>query len=348
MFSMREFSFFEQKKFIEILFYIGISANLIGFLIMFYSNRSQYEPFFNRGLDGFLFLYLTVIVISAFTVYRLIKYYYEFQSFEYLLIAFIMYHFGFSFFLYQTYVDYIADNLIDSRDKSEMNSLGGYYYFLSQLLVVWHAIRIRGWKNSQRITRVFMVFLVYINSVIIMLGLEGELSSTPNDQWNFFIWKFEIFHRFSNHELMYLTAPTVLTYLFVILTYLQIKVYARNKVTTITKVMWIIFGIVIIIQRVISDYVNEFGIDQENVFRIWAVGTFLIMVVIQITLVLFPESLLITKNQILQAHNLYKIANRSGKGSFDSKVYSAFDYHARVSSYLDSLPPEMLKPCEQY
>ncbi len=345
---MREFSFFEHKKYIEILFYTAISANLVGFLVMFYGNRSHYAPFSNRDFDGFLILYFAVIVISSFTVYRLIRYYYEFQSFEYLLVAFMMYHFGFSFFLYQTYVDYIVDNLIESRNQSEMNSLGGFYYFLSQLLVVWHVIRIREWKISRPITRVFMGFLVYINLVVILIGLEGELSSNPTAQSTFAMWNFEIFHKLSDQDLIYLTVPTVLTYTFVILTYLQIKVYAKNKVTSATKVVWIIFGSFIIIQRIISDYVEELGISQHDVFQIWAIGTFLVMVVIQITLVLFPESLLITKNQILRAHNLYKIANTHEKRIFDrSREYSTFDYHDRVASYLDSLPPEMLKPINQ-
>ena len=94
-----------------------------------------------------------------------------------------------------------------------------------------------GWMSSKRITQVVMGFLVYINSKIILLGLEGDLSTTPNDQRNFFIWKFEIFHRISDQELIYFTAPTLLRYLFVILTYLQIKIYAKNNVTTMTKIM---------------------------------------------------------------------------------------------------------------
>jgi len=51
----------------------------------------------------------------------------------------------------------------------------------------------------------------------------------------------------------------------------------------------------------------------------------------------------------LLAYNIYKIANKSRKLLINkSKVYSAFDYQARVASYLESLPPEMLKSLKHY
>lgn len=345
---MKEFSFSEQKKYIETLFYFAISINIIGFVTLFYHNRSNYDPFAARDFDGFLILYIAVIIISSFTVLRLIKYYYVFQSFEYLLVAFIVYHFGFSFFLYQIYVDYIADSLIDTRNQSEMNSLGGFYYFLSQLLVAWHAIRIRGWKNSNIMTRIFMGFLIYINSIVILIGLEGELSSNPQQEGSFKIWSFEIFHRLSDQDLIYLTIPTLLTYLFVIITYLQIKVYAKNSVAKATKTVWIVFGTFIIIQRLISDNLADLDLSQHEAYQIWAFGTFIVMIVIQIILFLFPESLLITKNQILRAHNLYKIANSKEKSTGDrSRIYSTFNYQDRVATYLDSLPLELLESMDQ-
>ena len=135
--------------------------------------------------------------------------------------------------------------------------------------------------------------------------------------------------------------PTTLTYLFLILTYLQVTTYAKNKVTNITKVVWIVFGMVIITLRITADYFDDLGLNQHDVYRIWAIGTFLIMLLIQITLILYPESLLITENQILRAHNLYRFANRNRNEG--SGHHLSFKYQDRVVSYLDSLPPELLK-----
>jgi hypothetical protein len=134
---------------------------------------------------------------------------------------------------------------------------------------------------------------------------------------------------------LYLTLQAFL----LVLAYATVKPVTVTKEITRARVAWIVFGVLYVVRWLINRLdISEIvqGLITPQAFEFLE---FLAIVILMVIVALYPETLLITKSQLLQANRLYSIVTDIDSQPKDS----IFDYNTRIQTYLQKLPPELKK-----
>ena len=325
------------------------------------------NPLFFRPPDIFVLTYGLTVILGGFCTYRLVLYYRETHSSQYILLTGFIFGTAVTMFLWQLWVDYLSRAAVDyslglfSLFEPEI-MVGQANFFLGMIALLIFAVRLRPWKE----------YHILLKSLIILLGYEiicGGLLYWPFGrtlQWlnilpiGYFNDPQFLFNQLSIvynlNQLKILPAPlshlssfqlvVFLINVFVAFAFLTAKTVVKTQKIRISRVFWVIFGLSNILLESISlfNVANVLGLSDPFVwFALLSVKQTILLAGLTILLVTAPEALLITRAQIFQARKLYQ---KLEKGDLGPKMpedprFHLLDYKNRFKAYVDSLPSEL-------
>ncbi|MDH5403229.1 MAG: hypothetical protein OEZ01_06155 [Candidatus Heimdallarchaeota archaeon] len=340
-----------NNKFIEIAYfsYIAITSMILFYWII--KTKPLWDPFELRPFGILPIVYIFTIILSILGIIQLTKYYYEIGSYDYLLVALIIHGIGFIFWVGQGYLDFIinikSENAIEQYKTLQPEMYFLYVpIFLGYLLFLVLAINIHGWNDLKKPIKIICIFSIYWTFTIILNSLERTIFSIQNPSIGYpeilqpsvtpitvvlILIFFNIFH---------LTIIQSLQYIIGIYILMQIKPHSNFKSVHFTKKIWISIHVLLLIQRNISDYVLYVLDNYDLSYQIWSYVHAIIMLIFVLTLIKFPEALLISTSQLVKAKKLYNFYNTKNVEK-DHEISMISDHKIRMEAYLMSLSEEL-------
>lgn len=224
-------------------------------------------------------------------------------------------------------------------------------FYLSYFCLYLYVIRLRSWKSYKPLTKFFLslltveVFLgsvahTFIYNVTLWITRDWSIHSGEVVPWFFNISLIRLFSPTSeiadllhDKELRFVTAIVVIIY------FSTIKPSSNARPVIFSRLIWIFFGVTNLIINLVSSYFILFGETDANLFllSIGIYGEVVMIIVLVIMIVTFPEALLISDYQILKARRLYPIVKEeSERPSLD-----LFNFDKRLKEYVSTLPEEL-------
>jgi parallel beta-helix repeat protein len=325
------------------------------------------DPLFFRPPDIFVLTYMLAVILGAFCTYRLVLYYRETHSSQYLLLSGFIFGTAVTLFLWQLWVDYLSRAAVNYSlglfNLFEPEFLVGLAsYFLGMIALLIFAVRLRPWKEYHILLKILIILLGY---EIICGGLLywpfGRtlqwLSILPIGYFNdpqFLFNQLSIVYNLNQLKILpapisHLSSFQLLVFLinvFIAFAYLTAKPEVKTQKIIISRVFWVIFGLSNILLESISlfNVANVFGLaDPFAWFALLSVKQTILLLGLTFLLVIAPESLLITRAQIFQARKLYEKIEKGDLGPrmLGEPRFHLLDYKTRFKVYMDSLPPEL-------
>ncbi|NHJ01756.1 MAG: hypothetical protein EAX86_06405 [Candidatus Heimdallarchaeota archaeon] len=324
---------------------------------------SLIEPLFTRPPDLFLVTYSLSILLGSFCTYRLILFYKESLSSQYLVLAVFTFGMSVTMFLWQMWLEFFSLVNLDislawtSYIEPEI-MIGQANYFIGMIAMLIYAIRLRVWNDYHILVKIFFIWLLYENIVMGFLYWPVGRTLLWLDILPFGYWENPQFllNLISPYYIVTTAIlPELISFyaalfnpigfgvpLFFVYAYLSAKPEISTSKIFWSRVFWILFGLSNIILELISifDLASFFGIQTASVwYGLLSVKQTIILSGLAILFVLAPEALLITRAQIFQAKALYRKVER---GELGPPVQSnVLDYKSRFRTYIDSFPAEL-------
>ncbi|MCH8908382.1 MAG: hypothetical protein IH840_14940 [Candidatus Heimdallarchaeota archaeon] len=238
----------------------------------------------------------------------------------------------------------------------------GFIVLLAQvgmLMLFLHVFRMKKFSEQHVTYKIFSSYLLIelvthivaftIHYVETLFTSNWSFSGTLG-YWNPYKWYMKLFPSYLYipdisplANPWYVILPGLLTYVFVAYTYLTIKPETDTKGLLYSRIAWFIF----VTSAFIFDFANILvgtevvGFSDVLIIFNWgAVAEFISVAGIIVLLYFFPETLLITQEQIFRATNLYKILEEK------SMVQVGLPFINRTEQFMDyiqQLPPELLR-----
>ncbi|MFW9997731.1 MAG: hypothetical protein ACFFD4_37170 [Candidatus Odinarchaeota archaeon] len=293
---------------------------------------------FYKPPDIFLVIYVLTIIAGSYTVYRLIRFYLDVRSVDYLLIAFFVFGTIVYFTIWQLWLDYLSPFGLFIQDpyfvvgyvfESEniypeifVSSLGYFWGYFILLIIL---IRLRPWKDYHPV----------VKGVLLLVIIESTFNVIKDIAFNY-IWPIMFSPEFTTAEYIaeYTSLPLsftmilnilladaslstilvyyplyIMTFLSVIIAFLTIKPEIETTAIRISRFTWIVFGVVKLLEP-LNAYLTGIVSAGETYFvakEIVIIVAFLSTLFLLSLLATVPEALLITNYQLMRAKNLYAI-----------------------------------------
>ncbi|MCE7736299.1 MAG: hypothetical protein GPJ54_15570 [Candidatus Heimdallarchaeota archaeon] len=319
-----------------------------------------YDSYFEINPDIYFLFNVLSIVFSLFLIYKSIKYFQLIRSTEYLIIAGI--------FLRYAYTNWVIVRVIYYENFTVHWINQADYYWqgfpwvmgfgiavaLGNMLILYHVSHILDFAEKRWLKITFGIVSVIAALwalFTIIWGLETAIAENWN-AWNEigvpkpYKWyhKFFFFHFLFSDENVSAQLPAILVNLTLIFAYVTIKPEINSKPIIISRILWISFGISNIINGVINIYVNQGSLadwDLERTFNSLNTAEFISVSAIIILLLLYPETLLVSRYQIINAHNLYKMVDKSSNVEITTGLPFISTSNS-LQEYISNLPPELI------
>lgn len=318
------------------------------------------KPLLHNTLDFNFYYYILSILIGIFLIYKLIRFYFEFHSIDYLLFSLFIFGTVVNLFLWHLFDEYFSNlsSLLVLGDFPSWIQASALELALAGRLISWigmlslfiFVIRLKHWKSNNTIEKIVIVVLLIDQLIRIIL--------------DFFVWLFMALGIFDFKVLLDLTFgtgsayigtvygvfeffnipfarlayPLYLIYFFLIYNLITSSIAGKSRSIIISRIFWMFFGTISILLVVIEESIgfSDSGIITRGVFSLIQL---LFLIAIIIILYYGPELILITDKLLFEAKKLYEVID-SAKVSEKSNFKN---FPLRIKSYVDSIPEDTLK-----
>ncbi len=308
------------------------------------------DPFY-KPLDLFFVIYLLTIIAGSYTIYRLTKFYLDIRSVDYLLIAFFIFGSAVYLFMWQLWTDYLSPFGIwvyQSEPEAifvwpELSVGRGAYYWGHFILLIM-VVRLRPWKEYHPV----------VKGIVLLLVLESFLLTMTDHIWGFWFTRYLqegelVLSEFFSLPLSFtrvlapLLVPSIagwlvaygvfnIAFLSTIIMFLTLKLEVKTRAIRISRISWIIFGGVKLLEPLYRLFKQLQHFDLFNLIVIFAFFAILFLLSF---LAFAPETLLLTKYKLMRAKNLFVIYEREVQAR--SGVLGFLDHEKRLKDYFDYL-----------
>ena len=305
------------------------------------------DPFY-KPLDLFFVIYLLTIIAGSYTIYRLTKFYLDIRSVDYLLIAFFIFGSAVYLFMWQLWTDYLSPfGIWVGRAEAILVwpelFVGRAAYYWGYFILLIMVIRLRPWKEYHPVIKGILLFLVLESFLLTMADLvhgfywprvltegPGVYEEIPPLTFTMIL---ALFLDPSIGTWLVGYGVFNIAFLSLIIAFLTLKPEIKVKAVRISRISWIIFGGVKLLEPLYRLLITE----PEYFVRFELVVIFAFFAILFLLgfLAFAPEALLLTKYQLMRAKKLYVIYEREVQAR--SGVLGFLDYEKRLKDYFDYL-----------
>lgn len=359
-------------------FYVFIVAIVYCFLVLGFKiirnwdNGGYLNPIIHRPLDFNFILYILSIILGSLIIIKLIRYYFEFHSKEYLMYALFLFGTVVNIFLWHMTDEYFS-NLAFLNETGDF--VGAFrasafelaiaarpIYWFGTLFLFIYVVRLRNWNNYNFGEKVliFTVFFDQICRIVMDLFMFLFMAVDPTSGvpyfWTItlgtgmsylgtisgFVGRIELF----NPYLIALTHPIYIVYIFLVYNLLRSPQRGKSKTMTVSRFYWILFASVTIF-FVILQQIPDIGPETSG-FQTRGFFTFIQLIfMIGLLIILYygPEVILITDKVLFASAKLHSVIEKANLSESESlSSFSEFtNYKPRLKSYIDSIPSNQLE-----
>lgn len=339
---------FKKENYYWYLYILGIFVSIIPWLIDFISDLDKLT-FFNKEPDLMFYLYIFIIPIGIYAMFRLTQYYLLTRATNYLLLSYVIFGSGVSFFLFS-----IRGYIIEGQGGAASYPylmFGRATYFMSIIVFIIYAAKSQEWNNYNIIAKSILIILLVEASATLLHELIHDLlitfdssnfgerfSPDYNPPWYLKLTLTYQFLGWDYSDIAPLLAPIAL-----LVSYLTMKTYQNISEIKLSRILWILIGFVqLIVYTALllsyrssnADVADFFYGFEEKLFYSTAVS--LTLLVISLMLIILPEAALISNYQISKACKLYVYVQASEP--VKKKEFWGF---ARLREYVENIPEDI-------
>jgi hypothetical protein len=329
-----------------------------------------FNPLFGKEPDLGFYLYIMAIIIGWLTIYKLVRYYFEYGSIDYLLVGLFVFAtvtFFYSWQLWTEYISTIISNLRATGDLQTWSSdvkpefyVANPIFWLGCIVLLIFAFRLKSWQEQHLVIKVLFI-ISFINGILIFfravifaiiypsfpLVIENTWFVTYSD----LIRNFPLLFVESVPKIYtILFYPLFISYYLLIIVLLTTFPSGKSKIITYARYYWILFMLVQIFGNVYKTLSNEpyfLMAEYLVIFQVFFTGGLLIL------LYLGPETLFLTDQVLFKANKIYTVFDKKSKEEKKTEEeqkgilhwFTGYQegHNERLRQYIESIPKDIIQ-----
>lgn len=338
---------------------------LLGFQILrSFESVKFFDPLLNNPIDFAFLHYIIMIILGIVIIYKLVNFYFEFDSIQYLLVATFIYgtvvnlyiwNLLYEYFTIHATLLYAGEYEIYCQFAFELG-IARSIYWLGPILMLIYVVQLKTWDQYNKFVKslVLILFIDQLSRVIFDILAFFSMSSNFLSFSDFRVLSgftglsypgtlSRIFIEIENSLLATITEPVYLIYILLVFNLLTSRNLGYSRSMSISKGFWIFFSSSSLIFIILENVLGSYNIHTMT-RNVYSIIQMLFMLGLLLILYYGPEVILITDKVLFDAKKIQSVLERAKRSELEIKgQYSQFtNYLPRLKEYVTSIPPEKL------